>query len=425
MAKITTEHNFYIVDLVRNRPKSDYISIPPCRVNVTIKIEAKNKVPSSKLKRLEEAARNSLEKIEDQIVIVASESTKKIEALIAEGNADASAKANREIQGANVAIRGALNYAEKEAQKAVEQQRKKEGKQDALLQQAKVMVVVKVGKAALATTTAFARSFATGGVDVTGFISAASACYSAYKAIDGLCADESKKCQALIHGVDKYLTAREKKLGTLAERYVQDFTGYDKKDPVKALKDLATRAEKLAEQQAATEEAAGQPTTKAHKAADFAKSMLGFLKKETNAYASGVETARKNYRNGIASYRKSVDKASSASDKLKAEAKKIPALVPVGAKGNKLNAQAIKAAAEAMQFQRRVTKMSKMLDNRIKFLDAMQSVMGTAKITFADKTLLDKVKGMDKWTMATEAGGMASTAKSILDLAKEVKKIAA
>ena len=425
MAKITTEHKFYIVDLVRNKPKSDYVSIPPYRVNVTIKVEAKEKVPSSKLKRLEVAARNSLEDTEKQIVKVAAESTEKIEKLIAEENPDASAKASKLIQGANVAIRGALKYAEKSAQKAVEAQRKKEAKQDALLKEAKVIVVIKVGKAALATTAAVARSVATSGVDVTGFVFAAKACYDAYEAINGLCADESKKCQALIHSIDKYLTAREQRIESLAKKYAQNFTGYDKKDPVKALKDLAKRAEQLAEQQEAWDEVKGTPTTKAQKAADYVKSMFNFVKKETNAAASGAETARKNYRNGIASYRKVVDKASSASDKLKAEANKIPALVSTGPKGKKINAEAIKVAAEAMQFQRSVTKMSKALDDRIRFLDGMQSVMNTAKITTSDKTLFDKIKDMDKWTMGTEAASMASNARKIVSLANNVRKIAA
>lgn len=425
MAKTVTEHKFYVVDLVRNKPKSDYVSIPPYRANITIRIEAKAKIPSSKLKRFEDAARKSLEKTEKKIVKFATEATKKIEALMAEGNPDASAQANKEIRGANVAIMGALRYAEDVAQKAAEDLRKKEAKQDALLKQAKVIVVIKVGKAVLSTTVAVTRMTASAGIDVTGFMFAAKACYAAYKAIDGLCADEEKKCRALIHSVDTYLTAREKRLSALAHKYAQNFTGYDKKDPAKALKQLAQRAEELAALEAANTPDTGETKSKVKKAADWAKSMVGFLKKETNAAASGVETARKNYRNGIASYRKQVDKASAASDRMKAEAQKIPALVPVSAKGKKLSAQAIKAAAEAMQFQRSVSKMSKMLDDRIKFLDAMQSVMGTAKITFADKTIFDKIREMDKWTMATEAGGMASTSKKILSLANDLRKIAA
>ena len=364
MKKTITEHKFYIVDLVRKKPK-DFVTVPVTRVDVAIKVEAKGPVPSSKMQRLEDAARKALEKLEDDITKVAHESADKIEKLIDEKNPEASALATKLILGTNTVIQDVLKRAEGIATDAVKAQLKKEGKQDALLRQAKVFVAIKVGKAALKTTGAIARSAASGGIDVSGFIFAAKACYDAYDAIQGLCADEEKRCKELIHKVDAYLTAREKKFGDLAYKYVQNYTGYDKKDPKKALKQLAQRAEQLAQAQEAAQEAQADggdeaPKTKMKKAADFMTYMFGALKKESNKYASGAETARKNYRNAIATYRKRVDKASAASDKLKVEVKKIPGLVAGhGPMGKKVNGHAVKAAAEAMQFQRSVSAMAR------------------------------------------------------------------
>jgi hypothetical protein len=61
MAKKTTTHEFYVVDLIRKKPATTYLEIPKYRVDVSIEVTASDPVPESKLKRLEEAARDKLD----------------------------------------------------------------------------------------------------------------------------------------------------------------------------------------------------------------------------------------------------------------------------------------------------------------------------------------------------------------------------
>ncbi len=67
-----TTHKFYVVDLIRKKPNLKYLVIPTYRVDVQIDVTTKgllsaSEVPSAAMKRLEEAARWTLDEYESVI----------------------------------------------------------------------------------------------------------------------------------------------------------------------------------------------------------------------------------------------------------------------------------------------------------------------------------------------------------------------
>ena len=90
MAKTNTEqHKFYVVDLVRRKPRTQFLEIPKYRVDVTIEVTTKGTfkappIPESLFKRLETAARDELEAYEKIIASEAERLDRKIADLMAQ-----------------------------------------------------------------------------------------------------------------------------------------------------------------------------------------------------------------------------------------------------------------------------------------------------------------------------------------------------
>lgn len=126
MAKKTvTTHKFYVVDLVRKKPATQYIEIPKYRVDVDIEVTTKGvlkapaPVPSTALKRLEDAARAELERYEDVIAAEAKRLDAKVVELMQQPSKSGLAEANKMIATTNSMINKALASAEGAAQKAI------------------------------------------------------------------------------------------------------------------------------------------------------------------------------------------------------------------------------------------------------------------------------------------------------------------
>ncbi len=163
MAKTkVTRHDFSIIDLVRDKPKTSYIEIPACRVDVHIEVTttgliSASSVPSAALKRLENAARDALDDYEKVIGSEAQRLDARSVELMRSPSKDSQAEAQRLVQGVDASIRKALASAEGAAMQAVEKRLKAEAQGDRNLKDARVRTGIKVAGAVISVSAAAGR----------------------------------------------------------------------------------------------------------------------------------------------------------------------------------------------------------------------------------------------------------------------------
>lgn len=396
--KVTT-HKFYIVDLVRKKPKTEFVQIPVWRIDIQIDVTttgilSASEVPSAAMKRLEDAARAELDRYEDIISSEAEKLDKQIVKL-ADSRTDKSWPAALALtQGVNQSIKNALASAEGAAQTAVEARLKKEAQGDKNLKEARVRTAIKVGGAVISLGTAVARLVPTMGADVTAWYQITKTVVAMGLEIKQQIKNEEKLRADLVDGVNAYITLRGTTLMQAAKRQGVDTSGIDIKKPLEA---IGAIAEKI--------KAGGNELLKGRTAKGVAVEVADFVIKGVKAKLSDAEGARVFYRNHTVKTRERVDSLSSEADKLMKKVKSADNLK-----------EGVKLGAACMALKRGVSALAAKLVEREKFLDEMQRVMTGNGLTIDDRTTLDKLREFDKLTIATTVQELYTNISAVHDL---------
>ncbi|SFO84708.1 hypothetical protein SAMN04488056_11421 [Cohaesibacter marisflavi] len=349
----TTKHKFYIVDLVRNKPKSEFIEVPAFRVDIEFEVTTKGKTPApeSLLKRLEEDAREVLEGKEAKIKKLAFDAAEEIDGLmkVRPVTQDTARKVQIITAITNKAIRALMASAEAEAKKVAQDRLKKEARNDSNLTEARVKTVVKWGKSLLKISTSVGRLVATSGADVSAYIAIA-------KALKVLYADFKEQMRD------------EEKLRKVLDSALTDFAKHK-----------------------------GELTKKKQEA-----------DKKLASFASKAEKARKDYRNNVTKTRHSTDNLSKAAGKIQAKMKAAATIK-----------EGVKIGAECMKLKGQVRVLATRLDKQETFLDYIEDALKDLGAKVDDKTLLERIKALDRKTIQTEAKNVKGILKSITSAVEE------
>ncbi|NRB16315.1 MAG: hypothetical protein HRU33_01735 [Rhodobacteraceae bacterium] len=406
MAKTTvTKHKFYVVDLIRNKPKTTYLEIPKYRVDVEIEVTTKAtfkkpaEVPSTKMKRLEEAGRAELERYETIIAQEAATLDAKVAKLMETPGEKAKADAEKMIQASNAMIKNALASAEGAAQKAIETRLKKEAKGDDLLTEARVKTTLKVTVGVIKIAGSVAKLVATSGAEVTSYKTILVQVVKLGIEINQQLKNEAKLRKDLYSGIQAYIVLRGTVLMQAAERQgITDTKGISLKHPMDAVKKLTAKALAM-----------GEEVTKGRDARSIAKELLSATVKGIKAKVNDAESARKAYREHTTKTRQKTDDLGGAADKLMKKAR-----------ASKTLKDGIKMGAECMTLKRAASELAAKLQDREKFLEEMQALMEGNGMKVDDTTIIEKLRALDKKSIATEAGTVLGTIKTIKSMVDNV-----
>lgn len=169
-----TTHKFYIVDLVRNRPKSKLVQIPKYTVRMEIVVTTKRKkpVPESLLKRLENEARGALEAKEKEITLYAFAVAKKVDALLGTGEPDPQdhQQAMSIASTANKKIQELLDSAKEDAENRVTKRLENEKNDDENLFEARVKLITFITASVIKLAASATKLAASHGTDLTAIV---------------------------------------------------------------------------------------------------------------------------------------------------------------------------------------------------------------------------------------------------------------
>ena len=400
MAKTkVTSRKFYVVDLVRYKPKTKYLVIDPTRVDIQIDVTTKgiisaSEVPSSAMDRLEKAARDALDGYEKTIGSEVERLEIKIQTMIDSGDPKEMDAATKLIQGVNVSIKNALASAEGAAKKAVEDRLKAEIQGDKNLKEAQVKLGFKIAVGVVGVSTQIAALVASHGADIHAYYSIAKTVYEVGKEIYEYNKGEVKLRQDLDVAIKAFISLRGNTLMQAAARQMVDTSGLTITKPVEALKEIVGRVQK-----------AGAEALKGRDAKAVLVEVMDFTVKAIKSQMADVEKARTAYRNHVVKTREKVDTMSVAADKLMKAMKSATNLK-----------DGVKIGAKCMAVKSGVTAMAKKLEEREAYLTDMQDLMKGNGLTIDDRTALQKIKELDVATILTEG-------KMLYDAAMEVKDL--
>ena len=406
MAKTTTTtHKFGVVDLIRSKPNLQYIEIPKYKVDVdivvttTAKLKKPKEVPSTKMKRLEDAGMAELERYETIIREEAIRLDGKVADLMKTPGEKAQADAEKMIQATNQMIKNAMASAEGAAQKAIEERLKKEAKGDALLTEARVKTTVKVTLGVVKIGGSVAKLVATSGADVTSYKTILVEVVKLGLEINQQLKNEAKLRKDLNDGIQAYITLRGTMIMQAAERQgITDTSGISIKKPLEAIKKFAGKAEAM-----------GEEVTKGKDAKSIAKNMLEFTIKGIKSKVNDAEKARKAYREHTTKTRHKTDSLGSSADKLMKKAR-----------ASKTLKDGVKLGAECMTLKRAASEMAAKLTERESFLEEMQALMEGNGMKVEGATVIEKIKAMDKMTIASEGASIIGAIKTVKGLVDNI-----
>lgn len=401
--KKTTTHKFYVVDLVRNKPTTTYIVIPTYRVDVQIDVTttgilSASEVPSAAMKRLELAATEALLKYENVIASEAERLDKKIGLMVETGDTKTIVEASKLIQGVNKSIENALASAEGAALKAAEERLKKEIQQDKNLKESQIRLGIKITGAVITVATNVATLVASMGADVHAYYKLAKVCYEMGSELHQQLKNEEKLRGDLDTAIQTYIKLRGNVVMQAATRQMVDTSGLDPSHPIDSIKVILGKVK-----------AGGEEITRGRDLKSIMSEVTDFIIKGVKSQLADVEKARTAYRDHTTKTRKKVDTLSGEADKL-AKMMKSAATLKEG----------VKIGSQVMGLKRGVSAMAVKLEEREKFLDEMQDLMKGNGLTVDDRTTLQKLKDLDKLTMASSAKEVYDFASGIYDLIGEL-----
>jgi hypothetical protein len=387
----TTKRDFYIVDLIRNRKEFVNLEVPAIRVNISIVVEAD--VPKSKMDRLEKAARDSIDKTEDIVTEILRKHEQKCAEFVAQRKWKEAMTAAEQVAPL---INKAAVVAQSNADKAVEDTKKKEAQGDKLLTEARVKTTVTFIFGGIKVATSVTRIAVSHGGDVHAWYSLVKELYAIGTEIQQQLKDEPQLRKDLANGLKIYIEFR-------ATVVVQAATAQGLTDTsnlpgfpqvIKALADRVVLAAKTA-----------KDGVKDKDAGTVFKEIGAFIVKGVTAHYNDVEKARQKYREQTTKMRQKVDAVSAKGDKLFAEMKKQTTLK-----------DGVKIGAQCMQVRGKATALAKLLEDAVSFLDETQTTLQGYGLKCDDSTILQKISALSVTTIFTEGAGIVQNIKAVYDL---------
>ena len=410
MPKTTTAKRvFKIVDLIRERKTFQYIEVPAFPVEVTIEVTTSallttpKPAPSAVFDRLEGVARAKLQEYEDTITEELTRIEGKIRTLMAQPGSESMKEAEEMTQTATAMVKKALASAEPAAEKAIEVRLAKEAQGDALLTEARVKTVVKVGSGVISVAANVAKLVATAGADVTSYLSIAKTMVSIGLEINQQLKGEEKLRKDLKEGVEAFLDSRTSTVMQALKRQQLTNASSIPKNPKDAVQFIVKGVM-----------GAGAEVIKDRSAGDVAKEVMDFVVKGVKGKVNDAEAARVAYRNHSVKIRQKVDSVSSKADELMKAMK--------AAKNLK---DGVKIGSECMKLKGTVRTMAEGLAATEKFLDEMQAIMEGGGLECDDSTILQKLKRIDVSTILENGGELVSNIKGVYDLISNVAEAVA
>jgi hypothetical protein len=396
--KVTTR-KFSIVDLVRYKPTTKYLTIDTTRIDIQIDVTttgilSASEVPSAAMDRLEKTARNALDVYETTIRGEVEVLEKKIAGMIETGDPAKVDEAEKLIQGVNQSVKNALASAEGAALYAVRERMKKESQGDKNLMEAQIRLGIKITIGAVSLATQITKLVTTAGADVTAYFSIAKICYGVGKEIYEYCKSEEKLRKELSKAVKDFINVRGAAINQAVERQRLDTAGLNVANPKAVMKDIAAQIA-----------SAGSELLMDRSAKEVLSEVMDMVLNSIKSAKENAEAARVAYRNHTVKTRHKVDSLSVEADKL---VKRMKSALTLN--------DGVKIGAMAMAVKRKVAAMAEKLAEREKFLDDMQEILAKGGLSFDDKTTLDKIKELDIMTIY-------ETAKEVYDIASEIQDL--
>lgn len=411
MAKTTvTKASLKIVDLVRSKPKLNYIEIPKYRADVDIEVTTSAKIgkpkeaPKSAMDRLVAEANTVMLNYESIIKEEAVRLDKKVTDLMAQPSKSGEAEAKKMIEATNAMIMNALRSAEPAAQKAVEARLKKEAQGEKLLKESRVKTGIKVVSSGIKIGGSVAKLVASAGADVTSYKTILKEVVSLGLEVKQQLKDEEKLRKDLDKAVVEFLKSREGIIQQALERQgLTDLSGLNYKKPLLAIKQGIVKIK-----------AAGDEVTGGKDAKQIGAAVLKFAVDKVKGKLNNIETARVKYREHTTKTMTRADKLAAAGDKLMKAAKK---------SGNLK--EGVRLGAECMNLRRQATAMNAKLKTREGYLTDIQDLMKANGLEIDDQTTIQKLKAFDKATILSESNTLIGVISDIKDLVSEISDIAA
>lgn len=345
-----------------------------------------------------------LERYEKVITEEAVKLDAKVGKLMETPGAAAQKEAEKMIQATNASIKNAMDSAEGAAQKAIEARLKKEAQGDKLLKEARVKTTLKVGLGTIKIAGSVAKLVATSGADVTSYKTIVVEVVKLGMEINQQLKNEAKLRKDLYTGIQAYITLRGTVLMQAAERQgITDTSGISVKKPIEAIKKLTAKALAM-----------GDEVTKGKDAKSIAKNLLDATVKGISAKVNDAEKARKAYREHTTKTRNKTDSLGVSADKLM---KKVRA--------SKTLKEGVKLGAECMTLKRAASELAAKLKDREAYLEEMQALMEGNGMKIDDQTTIQKLKELDKKSIASEAATLMGAIKTVKTLVDNVSKAVA
>lgn len=391
--------------------RTDYINVTPfkCYFDIIVTTKAKigkpKPIASTKMDRLKDSASAVLDNYEKIITDEVMRLDRKVAALVAKGDKDAQKKAEKMVAETTLSVKNALASVHAAAEDAVEARRKKESKGDKLLLESDIRTGIKIVSGVISLAKDIGALVLTAGTDVAAYIGIASTLKELIPIFTNLAKDEDAKKKDLKKAINAWIKLRQ----TTIRKAMED----NGLDDIAKMVDLSNPKESIKTIFASLKSAKVQ-LTEGKSAKQVGTDVLAYIKKKIKSDTKEPEAARKRYRDFITRTRHGIDKMGKTLDKLVAAMKKARNLK-----------DGVKLGAEVMKAKRTMKHLNPELMKKEDWLAGMETLMKSQNLEIDDRTIIDKLKELDKATIKddlTELKGIADNIKDLVDVIKDLAK---
>lgn len=393
--------------------RTEFIKVTPYKCYFDINVITKAKIgkpkpiPSTKMDRLKDAAVEVLDKYEKIITDEVMRLDKDVADLVAKGDKDAQKKADKKVAETTLSVKNALASVQAAAEDAVEKRRKLESKGDKLLLESDIRCGIKIVTGVISLAKDIGTLVLTAGTDVSAYVGIASTLKDLIPIFTNLAKDEDAKKKDLKKAINAWIKLRQTTIRTAIED--------NGLDDIASMVDITNPKESIKTIFAHLKSAKDQ-LTEGKSAKQVGADVLTYIKKKIKSDTKEPEAARKRYRDFITRTRHGIDRMGKTLDKLVAEMKK-----------SKNLKDGVKLGAEVMKAKRTMKHLNPELMKKEDWLEGMQNLMKSQNLEIDDRTIIDKLKELDKATIKddlSELKGIAENLKDFVDVIKDLAKMA-
>jgi len=353
-----------VADLCPSKPNPKILDVGDTKVTVTVTIDAKSALPSSKVDRCVATANQEIARYTQVISQEIKALEGKVRDLIKKKDRE---EAKKMASSTTMSVQNAIKALQGQINSAVKGRLQKEAQGDRNLLEARAATVVRSAfKLVSITNTAF-ELVATGGADITAWVGLVQTIYELAKIIHEATKGEKKLRADLLKSMGAYFTDKQRQVIE------------------KEKKDKSARK----------------------KIALFAKEIYGKSKSKADA----AEGARKKYRNEVTRIRQGIDKMFKSITALEAKVKQAGSLK-----------EGVQVGARLMNMKRKGKAASDVYMNCEKFADDMAMLLTEAGVKVDDTTFTQTMSSLKHpGEMLSVIEEIVSNAKDIYDLVNNIR----